>query len=117
MKILLKAKELWRFIDGMKVKPKGNVVTLLAYMKKENKALKLLVQSLFDSQLMIMRGKKIMKRIWEAYAKCHVDKGLANKIFLTYKFFVSQMMPIDTMEVHLNKLVVIANELEAIKRQ
>lgn len=26
------------------------------------------------------------------------------------------MKPIDTMEVHLNKLVVIANELEAIKR-
>jgi hypothetical protein len=42
----------------MKVKPEGNVVPLLAYMKKENKALKLLVQSLFDSQLMIMRGKK-----------------------------------------------------------
>ncbi len=37
------------FIDGMKVKPKGNVVTLLAYMKKENKALKLLVQSLFEA--------------------------------------------------------------------
>jgi hypothetical protein len=61
--------------------------------------------------------KRITKRIWETFAKCYVDKGLAIKIFLTYKFFMSQMKPIDTMEVHLNKLVVIANELEAIKRQ
>ncbi len=34
----------------------------------------------------------------------HVDKGLTNKLFLTRKFFTTQMNLNDTMEQHLNKL-------------
>lgn len=93
IEILLKTRELWGFIDGMKVKPKGNVVTLLAYMKMENKALKLLVQSLFEANYW-SQGKKITKRIWETFAKCYVDKGLANKIFLTYNFSCPKWSPL-----------------------
>ncbi len=46
---------------------------------------------------MTMRKEKITKGIWDALAKCHIDEGLANKIFLTWKFFMSQMGPINTM--------------------
>lgn len=64
---------------------------------------------------MTMRKEKTAKGIWDALAKCHVDKGLANKIFLTWKFFMFQMGPTNTMEVHLNKLTTVADELETIR--
>jgi hypothetical protein len=43
-----------------------------------------------------------------------MDKGLANKLFLTRKFFIIQMNSSDTMEQHLNKLGAMAKELVAI---
>jgi hypothetical protein len=63
---------------------------------------------------MIVRKVKTAKGIWDALAQRHVDKGLANKI-LTWKFFMFQMGPIDTMEVQLNKLSTMADELETIR--
>jgi len=62
-----------------------------------------------------VRKEKTTKGIWDALAKCHVDQGLVNKIFLMQKFFMSQMGPTDTMEVHLNKLTTMVDELEAIE--
>lgn len=46
---------------------------------------------------MTVRKEKIAKGIWDALAKCHIDEGLANKIFLTWKFFMFQMGPINIM--------------------
>jgi hypothetical protein len=43
-----------------------------------------------------------------------VDKGLTNKLFLTWKFFITQMSLSDTMEQHLNKLGAMAKKLDAI---
>lgn len=76
---------------------------LLAYTKKENRALNLFVQSMLNNQLMIIRKEKIAKGIWNALANHHVDKGLANKNFLTCKFMFL-MSPTNVMEVHFNKL-------------
>jgi len=64
---------------------------------------------------MTVRKEKIAKGIWDALAKCHIDEGLANKIFLTWKFFMFQMGPINTMEVHLNKLAIVVDKLETIR--
>jgi hypothetical protein len=59
METLLKAKELWGPIDDIEVKPQGDAVALLAYTKRENKALNFLVQSLSNNQLMttVRKGK------------------------------------------------------------
>ncbi len=115
MEILLKARELWGPIDGTEMKRQGDAAALLAYTKRENKALNFLVQSLFNNQLMmIVRKEKTAKGIWDTLAKCHVDQGLVNKI-LTRKFLMSQMGPTNTMEVHFNKLATMADELEAIE--
>jgi hypothetical protein len=62
---------------------------------------------------MIVKKEKTTKGIWDALAKRHVDKGLANKI-LTWKFFMFEMVPTNIMEVHLNKLSTMANEVETI---
>ncbi len=90
METLLKARELRGLIDNTKVKPQGDAAALLAYTKRENKALNFLVQSLSNNQLMMtIRKEKIAKGIWDALSKRHVDQGLVNKIFLTQKFHVS----------------------------
>ncbi len=44
----------------------------------------------------------------------HVDKGLTNRLFLTRKFFSSQMALGDSMEEHLSKLGAIVKELDVI---
>jgi hypothetical protein len=49
METLLKARDLWELIDNIEMKPHGDVATLLAYTKKENRALNFLVQSLFNN--------------------------------------------------------------------
>jgi len=74
METSLKARELWGVIDNTEVKPKGNMVALLAYTKKENKALNLFVQSLSNNQLMAVRKEKIAKGIWNALTNHHVNK-------------------------------------------
>ncbi len=70
----MKARELWGVIDNTEVKPEGNMVTLLGYTEKENKALNLFVQSLSSNQLMAIRKEKIAKGIWNALANHHVNK-------------------------------------------
>ncbi len=112
----MKARELWGPIDSTKVKNQGDVAALLGYTKRENKALNFIVQSLSNNQLkMTIRKEKTMKGIWDTLAKRHVDQGLGNKIFLMRKFFMSQMGPTNTMEVHFNKLATMVDALKAIK--
>lgn len=113
---MFKARKLWGLVGGEEVKPKANhVVKILVYERKERKALNLLVQGLSNNQFMSVKKETITKGIWEAFQKWHVDKRLANKIFLVCKFFMFQMDPLKMMEHHLNKLGVMANELNAIK--
>jgi len=52
--------------------------------------------------------------IWEVLEKGYVNKGLANKIFLTKNFFMSLINHNDTME-HVNKLGAMVEELDAIR--
>jgi hypothetical protein len=61
-----------------------------------------------------MRKETTMKGIWEAFQNRYVDKGLTIRLFLTWKFFTSQMNPINTMKQHLNKLRAMVEELNAI---
>lgn len=108
METMLKARELWGLVDGK------DVAALSAYTKKENQALNLIMQSLFDNQLLAMRKQTTVKGIWEALQNQYVDKGFINRLFLTRKFFTSQMNPTNTMEQHLNKLITMVEELNAI---
>ncbi len=55
-----------------------------------------------------------MKGIWEALQNRYVDKDFINRLFLTWKFFTSQMNPTNTMEQHLNTLITMVEELDAI---
>jgi hypothetical protein len=55
-----------------------------------------------------------VKGIWEALQNRYVDKGFINRLFLTWKFFTSQMNPTNTMEQHLNTLITMVEELDAI---
>jgi len=92
MQTLLDAKELWGLIDMSKVKPKEeDLITIITYTKKENKAWNLLFQSLSNNQLMIVQKETTTHGIWEVVDKGYVDKGLTNKIFQTKKFFMLQL--------------------------
>jgi len=80
METLLKARELWGPIDDTEVKPQGDAIALLAYTKRQNKALNFLVQSLSNNQLMTtIRKEKTTKGIWDTLAKHLVDQGLVTR--------------------------------------
>jgi hypothetical protein len=116
MQTLLDANELWGLIDMSKVKSKEeDLITIITYTKKENKAWNLLFQSLSNNQLMIVLKETTTHGIWEVVEKGYVDKGLVNKIFQTKKFFMLQMNHNYTMEQHANKLGAMVEEINAIK--
>jgi hypothetical protein len=87
---MLKVRELWSLVDGNKQKlVETHVNALVAYTKQENCALSPIIQSLLDSQLIVVHQKTTARRMWEALAKWHLDKGLMNKLFLTRRFLTS----------------------------
>jgi hypothetical protein len=65
-----------------------DVIAIITYTKKDNKAQNLLVQSLSNNQLVIVWKETMAHDIWETFEKRYVDKNIANKIFLTKKFFM-----------------------------
>jgi hypothetical protein len=54
------------------------------------------------------------KGVWEVLAKRHLNKGLTSFLFLTCRFFNSQMSSNKIVEQHINKLNIMAKELNAI---
>lgn len=72
---LLKARDLWSLIDGNDQKP-INTNVLSSYTKQENHTLNLIVQTLSNSQLMIVCQNTTSKGVWEVLAKRHLNKGL-----------------------------------------
>jgi hypothetical protein len=61
---MLKAKKLWGLIDGKNVKlGESETIAIFAYMQRESHAFNLIVQSLYDSQLLAIKRKIIMKGI------------------------------------------------------
>jgi len=82
MQTLMDAKELWGLINMTKVKlEEEDVIATITYTKKDNKTWNLLIQNLFDNQLVIMWKETMAHEIWEAFEKWYVDKSIANKIF------------------------------------
>jgi hypothetical protein len=61
---MLKARELWGLIDGKNVKLKeSETIAIFAYMQKKSHAFNLIVQSLYDSQLLAIKRRITMKGI------------------------------------------------------
>jgi len=133
MESMLKVRDLWGFIDGKETKLEEiiTIVLLAAYEKKErctvnvwsadySKFVKvwlfkmLIIQTMSNNQLLIMQKESIAKGIWDVLQMQHVDKGLTNRLFLTWKFFNSQLALGDSMEEHLSKLGAIVKELDVI---
>jgi hypothetical protein len=64
---------------------------------------------------MVVHQESTTRGMWEAFAKRHLDKRLMNRLFLMRRFFTTQMNFNETMEQHMNKLNVMAEELETIQ--
>jgi len=112
---MLKVKEMWNLIGGNEKNiVESHVNVLTTYTKQENHVLSLIIQSLLDNQLMVVHQESTARRMWEAFEKRHLDKGLMNRLFFMKRFFTNQMSFSETMEQHMNKLSVMAEELEAI---
>ncbi len=113
---MFKAREMWSLIGGNEqniVESHVNAITI--YTKWENHALSLIIQSLLDNQLMVVHQESTTRGMWEAFAKRHLDKRLINRLFFMRRFFTTQMSFNETMEQHMNKLNVMAKELETIQ--
>jgi hypothetical protein len=113
---MLKAREMWSLIGGNEQNiMESHVNALTTYTKQKNHVLSYIIQSLLNNQLMVVHQETIVRWMWEAFVKQHLDKGLMNRLFFTKRFFTSQMNFSETMEQHMNKLSVMAEELKAIQ--
>jgi len=91
-----------------------NTNVLNSCTKQENHTLNLIVQSLSNSQLMIVCQNTTSKGVWKVLAKRHLNKGLTSFVFLTCRFFNNQMTSNEIVEQHINKLNVTVEEFNAI---
>jgi hypothetical protein len=61
---MLKAKKLWGLIDGKNVKlGKSETIAIFTYMQRKSHAFNLIVQSLYDNQLLAIKRKITMNGI------------------------------------------------------
>ncbi len=75
----------------------------------------LIIESLLDSQLIVVHQETTVGGMWEALAKWHLNKGLMNILYLTRRFLTNHMSFSETMEQHINKLNMMVKKLEAIE--
>ncbi len=70
IEIVLKIRELWNLVGGNKQKlVETHVNALVAYTKRKNRALSLIIQSLSNNQLIVVHQEIIARGMWEALAK------------------------------------------------
>jgi hypothetical protein len=97
MQTILDAKELWGLIYMSKVKPKEeNVIAIITYTKKENKAQNLLFQSLSNNQ----SSGLCRKKPWPMGFGRHLRKGMSIRVSPIRFFSVRSFHVIDEPQRH-----------------
>ena len=120
MKTLLKDKGLWDIVEGTRVAPEASLDSgnaLKEWRKKEDKAMALIVLALGDEQLMHVQSAGTSAEAWQKLGAVHERKSLANKLYLRRQFLTVKMEEGEKMLDHINKVKVMAQQLEAIGAQ
>ena len=111
MQMMLKNKGLWDTVEGGNG---GKAVGESEWKRKEERALALIVLSLSDGQLMHVQNSSTAREAWDKLCNIHERKGLANKLYLRRKFLTAKMEEGGSMAGHINKIKMMAQQLEAI---
>ncbi|TPX52537.1 DNA-directed DNA polymerase [Powellomyces hirtus] len=110
MQAMLKAKSLWSAIKGTLPLDTCNQDGC----RKEEKAMAALVLSLGDEQLMHVQNAATAAEVWRKLKEVHERKGIATKLYLRCKVLTVLMEDGDGMLEHINKVKMMAHQLEVI---
>lgn len=109
MQMLLIDKEVWETISKERPDPPTE-----EWLKKDGKARARICLMVDDNQLCHVRKEESAAGAWNALNKHHEKPGLTNKIFLLKRLCRMQMPTNGNMEEHVNSLLDLVNQLEAL---
>lgn len=81
--------------------------------KKDNRAKNLIIQSIHDSKLSIVRGKPTAYSMWLALVDMFEKKGLCGKLMLKKKLLNMKMTQSETVDEYVQRFEKVIEELEA----
>ena len=84
------------------------------FKKKSRKALAMICLAMEDSQLPLVRSASGAHDAWSRLEEHFEKKSLANKLFLRRRFFTTMMEEGDDVLAHINKLKMLAEQLDAV---
>ena len=116
MEMILDEKDLWDLVEGMEIAPStgSDEKLILAFKKRERTAFRILCTHLVDAQLQHVKSWKGAVEAWKTLCGIHETKGLANVLFLRHKFFTIKVQESDDLLQYINKVKILANQLEAL---
>lgn len=111
VELLLTKDDLWDIVsDDLPVGDERNA----AWEKRNGKAKAIIGLSVKDNQLGHIRKEVTAKAAWDALKKYHEKSTLTNKVFLLKRLCRMQMSDDGNMEDHLNVMMDVVDQLEAL---
>lgn len=113
MEMVLQEKDLWDIVTGDEERPKESAEAIV-FDKRARRAMATICLSVQDSLLGLVRPAKSAPEAWQKLVQHFEQKGLAHKLFLRRKFFTLQMAEGEDMMQHIQQVLTMAEQLEAI---
>ena len=113
IQMVLIDKEIWDVVDGSEAPPKEEK-ELKLWNAKDKKALATICLTVKDSELVHIRSCTSSAEAWKKLAEVYETKGLARRLYLRRKFFTAQLQDGTAMQAHINKIMMLAEQLDAI---
>lgn len=112
---LLRAKDLWKFVDGTeKLKVEATPVEQNEHKAKAQKAFSTIVIAIKSSQLYLITSCKDPIDAWEKLKTQFERNSLSNKIMMKKQYFRAAMAEDTSMEDHLKEMKILTDRLAAI---
>ena len=114
IQMVLEERDVWKVVSGEVKLEQCQVPTDQAlFKKKSQKAFAMICLAMEDSQLPLVRSASGANDAWSRLEEHFEKKSLANKLFLRRRFFTTMMEEGDGVLVHINKLKMQAEQLDA----
>jgi hypothetical protein len=116
MEMILAEKDLWDIVEGTEKAPssESDEKDISKFKKHERVAFRILCTHMVDAQIQHVKSCKGAAEAWKTLCGIHETKGLANVLFLRCKFFTMKMQELNELLQHINKVKILADQLEAL---
>lgn len=115
MQTVLEERDLWKVASGeIKLEQLSNPMDQSTFKRKARKTLAIICLAMEDLQLPLVNSVKDAYQAWSRLEGHFEKRSLVNKLFLRRRFFSTMMEDGDGVLEHINKLKILAEQLDAV---